>query len=154
MSKIKVANPVVELDGVSDSMFAVPWVALRREGDMVRIDGMDRDRLRGAPSFAARNWPADWSDDDFGRKVGNYYSRPVYREGMGDARWTAMKASDMKGRNVKNLAGENVGDAKLEFLAARAGVYRCVARRILPLCHSVSFHAGECRRVPHYSLRG
>ncbi len=108
----RIAYAIVELDEVNDSYFAVPWSALRCDGEHATIEGLDRQRLRGAPSFARATWPRDWNDTQFRQSLATYYSRQPYgdQQSGGAMRWEAMKASEMFGRNVENTADENIGE--------------------------------------------
>jgi sporulation protein YlmC with PRC-barrel domain len=59
--------------GIGDSYYPLPWKALTydtSQGGYV-VD-LDKDRLRGAPSYTASDSP-DWDDPGYGRRIDDYY---------------------------------------------------------------------------------
>lgn len=110
----RIAYAIIELDEVNDNYFAVPWSAIRCDGEHAMIEGIDRQRMRGAPSFARSSWPRSWNDTQFNQSLATYYSREPYgtrdSSNSNATQWQAMKASDFFGRDVENRADENVGE--------------------------------------------
>jgi len=64
--------------GIGERYHPLPWSVLTYDvaqgGNVVDLD---RDRLEGAPSFAANENP-DWSSRDWGRQVDDYYGARPY----------------------------------------------------------------------------
>jgi hypothetical protein len=62
--------------GMGQSYHPLPWDMLEydeRQGGYV-VD-LDKDRLQNAPYYGANDMP-DWSDEQYRRRIDNYYSVP------------------------------------------------------------------------------
>jgi hypothetical protein len=64
--------------GIGERYHPLPWSMLEYDISLggYRIN-LDRDRLEGAPSFAASEAP-DWADRAWGRRVYDYYGAQPY----------------------------------------------------------------------------
>lgn len=59
--------------GMGDKLFAVPWSALRIDGeDKNLVLNVAKDRLKDAPGFDKDNWP-NFADQTFARSISDYY---------------------------------------------------------------------------------
>lgn len=59
--------------GMGDKLFAVPWSALRIDGDNKNLVlNVSKDRLKDAPGFDKDNWP-NFADPTFGKTLTDYY---------------------------------------------------------------------------------
>ncbi|MEO7199484.1 MAG: PRC-barrel domain-containing protein [Dokdonella sp.] len=59
--------------GMGDKLFAVPWSALRIDGENKNIVlNVSKDRLKDAPGFDKDNWP-NFADPTFGKTLTDYY---------------------------------------------------------------------------------
>ena len=59
--------------GIGDSHHPLPWKALTYDtGQGGYVVDLDKDRLRGAPSYAAGEDPA-WGDPGYGRRIDEFY---------------------------------------------------------------------------------
>lgn len=59
--------------GLGDKLFAVPWSALRIDGDNKNLVlNVSKDRLKDAPGFDKDHWP-NFADPTFGRTLSDYY---------------------------------------------------------------------------------
>jgi hypothetical protein len=64
--------------GIGESYHPLPWRVLNYDTSMAGyIVDLDKDRLRGAPSFS-RNETPDWSNREWGTRVHDYYGVPPY----------------------------------------------------------------------------
>ena len=65
--------------GIGESYHPLPWRVLNYDTGMGGyVVDLDKDRLRGAPSFS-RDQPPDWSDRNWGTRVHDYYGvRPYW----------------------------------------------------------------------------
>ena len=67
--------------GIGERYHPLPWSMLNYDLDLggYLVD-LDRDRLEGAPSYAASD-EVDWADNNFGKRVSDYYGvRPYWAE--------------------------------------------------------------------------
>jgi hypothetical protein len=64
--------------GIGERYHPLPWSVLEYDLSLggYRVD-LDRDRLEGAPSFAASEAP-DWTDRAWGQRVYDYYGAQPY----------------------------------------------------------------------------
>jgi hypothetical protein len=59
--------------GVGGSYHPLPWRSLTYDTDLGGyVVDIDKDRLQGAPSYAADETPA-WGDPTYGRRIDDYY---------------------------------------------------------------------------------
>jgi PRC-barrel domain len=59
--------------GIGDDYYPLPWKSLTYDSSLGGyVVDLDKDRLRGAPSYASSETP-DWSDPSYGRRVDDYY---------------------------------------------------------------------------------
>lgn len=59
--------------GLGDKLFAVPWSALRIDGENKKVVlNVPKDRLKNAPGFDKDHWP-NFADPTFGRTISDYY---------------------------------------------------------------------------------
>lgn len=59
--------------GMGDKLFAVPWSALRIDGENKNLVlNVAKDRLKDAPGFDKDNWP-NFADQTFARSISDYY---------------------------------------------------------------------------------
>lgn len=72
----KIAYAVLSFGGIlgmGDKLFAVPWSALRIDGDNKNLVlNVAKDRLKDAPGFDKDHWP-NFADQTFTRTVSDYY---------------------------------------------------------------------------------
>lgn len=72
----KIAYAVLSFGGVfglGDKLFAVPWSALRIDGDQKNLVlNVSKERLKDAPGFDKDHWP-NFADPAFGRTLNDYY---------------------------------------------------------------------------------
>ncbi len=73
----KIAYAVVSFGGIlgmGDKLFAVPWGALRVDGDnKCLILNVSKDRLKNAPGFDKDHWP-NFADTTFAEQLRGYYA--------------------------------------------------------------------------------
>jgi len=85
-----------DLFGSRDQLAALPPAALSPSADGKSLSlAIDRDKLKGAPSFESSSWP-NWSDRTRGREIYSYYGLTPYWESptyTGTARGGAMDLS-------------------------------------------------------------
>lgn len=59
--------------GLGDKLFAVPWSALRINGEEKNLVlNVAKERLKDAPGFNKDHWP-NFADPAFGRTLNDYY---------------------------------------------------------------------------------
>lgn len=59
--------------GLGDKLFAVPWSALRIDGENKNVVlNVSKDRLKDAPGFDKDHWP-NFADPTFGKTLTDYY---------------------------------------------------------------------------------
>lgn len=59
--------------GVGDKLFAVPWSALRIDGENKNLVlNVAKERLKDAPGFDKDHWP-NFADQTFTRSISDYY---------------------------------------------------------------------------------
>lgn len=64
--------------GIGDRHHPLPWQVLDYDtGQGGYVVDLDKDMLKGAPSYAA-NEDVDWADRNWGKKVHDYYEVPPY----------------------------------------------------------------------------
>lgn len=119
--------------GIGDKFFAIPWASLELPADAKNfVLAVDKETLKKAEGFDKSHWP-NAADERWATNTNKYYGQPPYwsRSGNesgarpqneqpdGDAavreRWFHpasgwQKASNLIGKNVKNLQNENLGD--------------------------------------------
>jgi hypothetical protein len=60
--------------GIGQRYYPIPWKELTYDVDQGGyVINLSRDRLDGAPAFAADTAP-DWTDPRFGRRISDYYA--------------------------------------------------------------------------------
>ncbi|HVS19360.1 MAG TPA: PRC-barrel domain-containing protein [Planctomycetota bacterium] len=111
--------------GMGEKLFAMPWSVLRSvERDTDKPDSkrslvlpMDKAKLKQAPGFDKKNWPAmanaDWSRDidTFYEGSSNPNTRKAINASARNSRIT-WKVSDLRGCSVETPTGEELGDIK------------------------------------------
>jgi sporulation protein YlmC with PRC-barrel domain len=109
--------------GMGDKLFAMPWSVLRSvERDDAKpgserslVLPLDKDKLKQAPGFDKKNWPAmanaDWTKDidTFYKGGGNPNTRqPI--EAVTRTSIITFRVSDLRGCAVETPTGEELGD--------------------------------------------
>lgn len=65
--------------GIGDRHHPLPWALLRYDTDKAGyVVELDEKMLRAAPTIAVADKHFDWSDDDWNRRVHDYYMTPLY----------------------------------------------------------------------------
>ncbi|MBK7644424.1 MAG: PRC-barrel domain-containing protein [Planctomycetes bacterium] len=111
--------------GMGDKLFAMPWSVLRsldanssrKDDDTALVLPLDKERLKGAPGFDRQNWPAI-ANPEWTKEIDAFYAGDLTPDAKkavdASARTSSItwKASELKGANVMNPAGEKLGDLK------------------------------------------
>lgn len=111
--------------GIGDKLFAMPWSVLQavepesmKAGhDHKLVLPIDKERLKAAPGFDKKSWPAmanaDWTKDIdtfYAGDINPNTKRPVSASAR--TSFITWKATDLKGANVETPTGEKLGDIK------------------------------------------
>jgi sporulation protein YlmC with PRC-barrel domain len=113
--------------GMGDKLFALPWGVFEsvheQDGDQrYLLLSVDKERLKNSPGFPKDNWP-DMSSPDWANTIRDFYKSDLEarREGTVEAagagkaidasrRYHLVKASDLKGTDVKTSDGKEAGE--------------------------------------------
>lgn len=78
----RVAYAVISFDGflgIGDRHHPLPWAVLRYDpGRAGYVVDLEKKALEGAPTIAITDEYFDWSDDEWNRRVHDYYMTPLY----------------------------------------------------------------------------
>jgi sporulation protein YlmC with PRC-barrel domain len=124
--------------GVGDKLFAIPWgcldmhhegmpAAAGREGERPRegqltarhegkfVLAIDKEKLKNAPGFDEDNWPntgnVAWCGEIDKYYAGERRARPIEASApRANTAGFVVRASELKGREVRNAANEKIGD--------------------------------------------
>lgn len=65
--------------GIGDRHHPLPWAVLRYDPERAGyVVDLDKKALEGAPTIAVADEYFDWNDDDWNRRVRDYYMTPLY----------------------------------------------------------------------------
>ncbi len=113
--------------GIGDKLFAVPWQSLKLADDYKTITlNVTKDQLKNAKGFDKKNWP-NMGNEAWAVETYTFYGAQPYWTTQYDRSaaptaatyryeiWyepasTWMKASDLRGKDAKNRANEDIGD--------------------------------------------
>jgi len=114
--------------GMGDKLFALPWRVLEpvhdKDGDQGHfLLSVDKERLKTSPGFPKDNWP-DLSSPDWAKSVHEFYEDEMKADAKGamegsesagkaveaSGRYHLVKASDLKGTDVKTSDGKDAGE--------------------------------------------
>jgi len=111
--------------GMGDKLFAMPWSVLRmverttaeKDSPSSLVLPLDKERLKAAPGFDQKHWPAlanpDWIqeiDAFYADEIRPSSAKPV--EGSVHNSVISWRATELKGVNVETPTGEKLGDIK------------------------------------------
>ncbi len=111
--------------GMGDKLFAMPWSVLRTvEKDTAKPDSarslvlpLDKERLKTAPGFDKKKWPA-MANPDWTKDVDAFYigadNPNAKKPAEASARTSVIswRVTELKGTNVETPTGEKLGDIK------------------------------------------
>jgi sporulation protein YlmC with PRC-barrel domain len=116
--------------GMGDKFFAVPWSLLKGadvpEGrkDQTFVLNIDKAKLEKAPGFPKSNWP-DIYAPEWGTEIDKYYGTTRAPDAgaavEGNRQFQIFKVSELKGKKVKNMTGDELGDVKDIVIDPRSG---------------------------------
>jgi sporulation protein YlmC with PRC-barrel domain len=117
--------------GIGDKLFAVPWSALKPNGDRTAfILDVPKEKLEKAPGFDKKEWP-DLSNQKWGADVHTYYKATPYWQIHGGVMTSdgskapapgyLMRTSKITGMNVHDAKNEKLGDIEDLVLDQQAG---------------------------------
>lgn len=112
--------------GVGEKLFAMPWNVLRHiEPDTAKEDSerslvlqLDQEKLRTAPGFDQKNWPA-MANPDWAKEIDAFYAADV--KTAKDAKPVpaavptsviTWRVSKLKGTDVENPTGDSLGEIR------------------------------------------
>jgi sporulation protein YlmC with PRC-barrel domain len=126
-------------EGAEARFGALPWPLLRFHGQGAAskvMAGLEPDRLREAPSFAAGEWPA--LDDEWWKEAEAYFAeelriqpRAVSASNRREASTSMHRLTSLAGREVLNPDGEPLGRTVAFALDPVAGTVNYVALGLL-----------------------
>jgi len=123
--------------GVGDKLFAIPFKAMTfkfGEKDKYFLVDVPQEKLDKSPGFDKKNWP-DFADKVWVEKIDKYYelksdTEKVTREktAPGEVVYdAAYRVSSIKGMNVKNEAGKDLGEIHDLVIDLKEGKVRYAA---------------------------